>query len=62
MKLSQAPTDEEKFEDLCRMVDATEADALAANPQDRPIFEHGCLQTFRDLKRKWEELGEMKGK
>lgn len=59
LMLSQASTDEEKFKILCRVMDEMDADALAANPEDRPIFEQGCLQAFRDLKRKWEELGEM---
>lgn len=62
LSLSQASTDEEKFKILCHVMDAMEADALAANPEDRPIFEQGCLQAFNDMKRKWEEMGEMKGK
>mgnify|MGYP004680403745 CR=1 FL=1 len=59
LMLSQASTDSEKFEEICRMLDAIEADALAANPEDRPIFEQGCLQAFHDMKRKWKEVGEM---
>ena len=62
LMLSQASTDEEKFKILCRVMDEMDADALAANPEDRPIFEHGCLQAFHDMKRKWKEVGEMKEK
>ena len=62
LMLSQASTDEEKFKILCRVMDEMDADALAANPEDRPIFEQGCLQAFNDMKQKWTEVGEMKGK
>ena len=43
-------------------MDEMDADALAANPEDRPIFKHGCLQAFHDMERKWKEVGEMKEK
>lgn len=62
LMLSQASTDEEKFKILCRVMDEMDADAIAANPEDRPIFEQGCLQAFYDMKRKWKEVGEMKEK
>ena len=37
LMLSQASTDEEKFKILCRVMDEMDADALAANPEDRHL-------------------------
>lgn len=42
-------SDKDKFECLFRIMDCLEADNLAVNPDDEPLFEGGFLAAFRRL-------------
>lgn len=39
--LKTVSTDRQKFEKICEILDALEADNQAANPSDDPLFEGG---------------------
>ena len=47
----------EKFECLFRVLDCLEADNMAANPGDKPLFEGGYLAAFRRLIDKRRQYG-----
>ncbi len=55
MKLEAS--DMEKFECLFRVLDCLEADNMAANPGDKPLFEGGYLAAFRRLIDKRRQYG-----
>jgi hypothetical protein len=47
--LKTVSTDRQKFEKICEILDALEADNQAANPGDDPLFKDGYLAAFRRL-------------